>query len=109
HAHRDALAAARTALADPATTPSARVLREIEQDYGKSYFEFARARSLQKRRDLLALPFPAALESRFRRMADESLAAQREIEASDRLPFETYRQQYLAQDLLAGMRLPAMG
>lgn len=109
HAHRDALAAARAALADPATTPSARVLREIDQEYAKSYFEFARARSLQARRDLLALPFSAAQESRFRRMADESVAAQREIEASDRLPFETYRQQYLAQDLLAGMRLPAMG
>ena len=106
-AHGDALEAARAALADPAATPSARVLREIERDYGNSYADFALARSLQRRGDLLALPYPAEMEARFRSMADESLAAQREIEASDRVSFETYRQQYLAQDLLAGLRLPA--
>ena len=106
-AHADALAAARIALADPATTPSARVLREIEQDFGNSYFDFALARSLQKRGEMLALPWSAEQEARYRGMADESLAAQREIEASDHLPFETYRLQYLAQDLLAGMQLPA--
>ncbi|MGE5088292.1 MAG: glutamate--cysteine ligase [Candidatus Levyibacteriota bacterium] len=109
HAHRDALAAARAALDDPAATPSARVLREIERDHGNSYADFAVARSLQRRGDLLALPYPAEVEARFRAMADESLAAQRDIEAADRVPFETYRQQYLAQDLLAGLRLPAGG
>jgi hypothetical protein len=36
-------------------------------------------------------------------MADESLAAQRAIEAADSVPFEAYRQQYLAQDLMSGM------
>ena len=102
----DALAAARAALADPAKTPSARVLGEIEQDFGNSYFDFALARSLQKRGEMLALPSSAEQDARYRRMADESLAAQREIEASDPLPFETYRRQYLAQDLLAGMQLP---
>ncbi len=107
--HQRALAAARTALADPATTPSARVLRAIEHDYGNVYFDFALARSLQARRDLLALPYPPGIEARFRRLADESLAVQREIEAKDCVPFETYRLRYLAQDLLAGMLLPVTG
>jgi glutamate--cysteine ligase len=101
-AHRDALAAARVALADPAATPSARVLRDIEGQHGNSYFDFALARSAQRRSELLALPYPAEVESRFRDMADQSLAEQREIEASDSLPFETYRLKYLGQELLAG-------
>lgn len=104
--HQRALATARTALADPASTPSARVLGAIEREYGNAYFDFALARSLQVRRDLLALPYPPGIEARFRHLADESLAVQREIEAEDRVPFETYRRGYLAQDLLAGMLLP---
>jgi hypothetical protein len=38
-------------------------------------------------------------------MAGESLAAQRQIEAGNTVPFEVYRQQYLSQDLLAGVPL----
>ncbi|MGA8030863.1 MAG: glutamate--cysteine ligase, partial [Casimicrobiaceae bacterium] len=93
---------ARVGLADPAATPSARVLRDIEGQHGNSYFDFALARSAQTRSELLALPYPPEVESRFRDMADQSLAEQRDIEASDSLPFETYRLQYLGQDLLAG-------
>jgi len=35
-------------------------------------------------------------------MAEESLAAQPQIEDTDRIPFETYRQNSLAQDLMGG-------
>jgi hypothetical protein len=38
-------------------------------------------------------------------MAGASLAAQRQIEAGDTVPFEAYRQQYLSQDLLACVHL----
>ena len=51
---------------------------------------------------MLALPLPVETASRFERLAEDSLAAQREIEAKDNVTFETYRQQYLTQDLLGG-------
>ena len=45
------------------------------------------------------------MEVRYARMAEESFAAQRRIEAADSVPFETYRQQYLSKDLLSGSLL----
>ena len=42
------------------------------------------------------LPLSAESASRFARLAEESLAKQREIEASDSMLFEMYRQQYLS-------------
>ena len=97
--HRDAVTAARQALADPESTPSARVLRDVRERHGKSFVDFALAKSQSHRRELLARPFPAAALERFERMAEESLARQQSIEASDTLPFEEFRQQYLARAL----------
>jgi glutamate--cysteine ligase len=99
-AHRHALAAAVAALADPASLPSARVLAELQQHYGGSYVRFALARSLAHREELLKESLPADVARRFEEMAKESLAEQRGIEAADTLPFETYRQRYLATDKL---------
>lgn len=101
-AYRDALPAAGAALANPSLTPSARILREMEQNYDKSYFHFALAQSVQHRSTLPALPFAAEVEARYTRMAEESLAAQRQIEALDTVPFEIFRQQYLSPELLSG-------
>jgi glutamate--cysteine ligase len=75
----------------------------MQRRFGNSYVEFALAHSLQHRDYVLALPFSDETASRLRRMADESLAAQRKIEQADTVPFETYRRQYLAQDLMSGM------
>jgi glutamate--cysteine ligase len=58
---------------------------------------------MRHRRHLLESPLPAETSARYARMAVESLAAQRQIEAADTVPFEVYRQQYLSQDLLAGV------
>src|SRR2546425_1247774 len=52
NAYRDALAAAATAVGDPALVPSARVLSEIQQSHGGSYARFALARSLEHARTL---------------------------------------------------------
>ena len=101
-AYRDALAAAGAALADPATLPSARVLREAEQEFDKSFPRFALAYSQRHRRALLDLALPGATADRYERMAEESLAEQRAIEAADTESFEVHRQRYLAQDLLSG-------
>ncbi len=45
---------------------------------------------------ILQLPFPAEIAERFVRLAEESVTEQRAIEAADTLPFESYRQLYLA-------------
>jgi glutamate--cysteine ligase len=96
------LAAAARALRDPASLPSARVLRETEQAHAKSFPDFALAQSRRHRDDLAKRPLAPDVEARFAKLAEESLAEQRRIEASDDVPFETYRQRYLGQDLLAG-------
>ncbi len=98
--HRDALAAAAAALADPASLPSARVLAEMQQHHGGSYARFALARSLEHRSVLLKEPLPADVAARFEHMARESLAEQHRIEAADTVSFETYRRRYLATDKL---------
>ena len=97
--HRDALAAAAALLDDPALTPSAHTLRTMAQRFDNSFSRFALAQSQQHHHTLLALPFDRDAQVRFARMAEESLAEQRRIEAADDMPFETYRQRYLAGEL----------
>jgi len=104
-AHRKALSAATQALGDPSLTSSARVLRELHDIHNRSYLAFAQARSVQYRGYFLELPFPPEIQTRYLRMAQDSLAEQRDIEAADRIPFETFREQYLSQDLLSGLRI----
>ena len=94
-AHRDALAGALAALDDADATPSARVLRAMEH-YGNSYVRFVLAQSRAHRETIMSLPFSAEVAARFARMAEESLAEQRRVEAADNVAFEAYRQQYLA-------------
>ena len=76
------------------------MLSEIRERCGGSYFRFALEHSLRHRTALLGQPLSADEESRFRRMAEESLDQQRVIEAEDDLPFEAYRQQYLSPEAL---------
>ncbi len=104
-AYRDALSAAGAALADSSATRSARILAEMERSYAKSYVGFALAQSMQHRRAVQDLPLAAEVEARYARMAEDSLAAQRKIEAADSMPFEAYRQKYLSKDLLSGALL----
>jgi len=101
--HRGALDAARARLDDPAHTPSAHVLAQMHEHHRDSYVDFALTRSLQHRRTLLSLPLPDDAAARLAGMAAESLARQRELEASDTVPFEEYRQRYLALDVMSGM------
>jgi glutamate--cysteine ligase len=95
-AHREALASAVAALHDPAATPSARVLEAVARDHGGSYVRFVLAQSRAHRDAILKLPIADDVTARYARLADESLAEQREIEASETIPFEAYRQLYLA-------------
>jgi glutamate--cysteine ligase len=102
-AHAQALAAARAAVNDPDTLPSARVLAEMKALHGGSHDAFMRAHSLRTREHMLELELPADDARRLATLAAESLAEQARIEAADTMPFEIYRQQYLAPERL---RLP---
>jgi glutamate--cysteine ligase len=91
-----ALDAVRAGLAQPASLPSARLLDALSRDFGDSFIEFTHAQSQATRAQVLAMPYSPELQSRFEALARESIAKQRDIEASDSLPFEQYRLQYLA-------------
>ena len=97
--HRDALAAAEHALASPASTPSARVLDEMRQRFHDSFFQFGLAQSLLHRAELSNLALSRDAELRWVGLAGESQQAQQRMEAEDTLPFETFRQEYLARDM----------
>src|SRR6266853_1608625 len=99
-AYRGALAAAARAVDEPASLPSARVLAEMQRSYGNSYSRFGLARSLEHAKILRSEPLPAETEARFARIAEESIRKQKEIEAADRVDFETYRQKYLSAESL---------
>jgi glutamate--cysteine ligase len=94
-AYRDAVQAAAAALEDPESVPSARVLHAMQRNHGGSYVRLVLAESLLHRATLLSMPLPARVEQEFADMARASLAKQRQIEAHDRVDFETYRQKYL--------------
>jgi len=99
-AYHNALAAAVAALNDPDSVPSARVLREMQERHDSSYIRFSAAQSLRHAADIKHLPLPAEVEEIFAQLAKDSLEEQRQIEAADTMPFEIYRQQYLAPERL---------
>src|SRR5437763_7559576 len=76
-AHRDALEAAVATLADPSSTPSARVLQTMKRDYDNSYVRFALAQSRAHRRLLMKLPLPPEVAMRFAPTARESVGLPR--------------------------------
>lgn len=98
--YTDALRSAQALLHSPELLPSARVLAVMERDFGNSFTAFGCAQSQQARGKLLSLPFGATLQSRFAAESERSVRSQSEIEAADRIPFETFRQQYVSAELL---------
>src|SRR5688500_3179815 len=94
-AYAAAVAAAAAALEDPESVPSARVLHAMQRNHGGSYLRFALAESLLHRGSLAAAPLPAKVAEQFAAQARASLAEQRDLEASDRTDFETWRRRYL--------------
>jgi len=94
-AHAQALRSARERLKEPATTPSARVLATILQDFRGSFVEFGRAQSQQIKQGLVRLPLAADAQARLVELARRSVEDQERLEAADTVPFEIFRQQYL--------------
>jgi glutamate--cysteine ligase len=103
--HAEAVQAARTALRDPASLPSARVLEAMTAEHAGSFTDFARQRSSQVKAHLTALPFPEAEAARLAAIARTSIEEQAAIEAADSMPFEVYRTAYLDTSRLGGPRV----
>ena len=95
-----ALRDARALMSAPERTPSARVLDSIVQSHQHSFEAFARQQSMAARDALLALPWTAEPQAHYVTMADESIVVQKAIEAADMLPFEDWREQYMAVEQL---------
>jgi glutamate--cysteine ligase len=94
--YRDAWLAAARVLTQAQQLPSARVLATMATDFDNSYLRSTRAQSVQTRSLLLGLPWTPAQQQHFEAMARDSVLEQRRIEAADTMPFEIYRQEYLA-------------
>ncbi|MFZ5550844.1 MAG: glutamate--cysteine ligase [Pseudomonadota bacterium] len=96
-AHRDALGAAQSALAMPATLPSARVIETLRREHGGELVPFVDGRSALAREQLLARPLPDAdAPARWAAEAAESLAEQARIEAAETQSFEAFLADYLS-------------
>jgi glutamate--cysteine ligase len=99
-AYREALAEAGGRLADPDTTPSARVLHAMARNHDNSFLRFVLIESTLHKGTLKARELSREVRDRFARLAAESLDQQREVEAADKVDFETFRREYLAHELL---------
>ena len=68
----------------------------MTQDFDNSFVKFVRAQSFKTRDALQSLPLTDASLARLSELSEQSVQAQKKIEASDTLPFEEYRQQYVS-------------
>ena len=62
--------------------------------------KFVRAQSFKTRDTLQSLPLADESLARLTALSEESVQARKKIEASDTLPFEEYRQQYVSPKCL---------
>lgn len=87
-----------TQVAEPETTPSARVIEELQQA-NCSFFDFAlqMARSHKEYFSSIA-PMPADRMSLLQEEATASIERQEEIESADEISFEQYLANYFAED-----------
>ena len=94
-AYSEALAVAQQRVAQPDSTPSARVLEQMRRLHGDSFEQFGLTQSLWARDHLLNLPWTQAQQAKFEDMAAQSVQAQQAIEAADTGTFEEWRQRYM--------------
>src|SRR4051812_14382015 len=99
-AYQGAYEAMRKLVADAGETPSARVLHAMARNHGNSFVRLALIESTLHKAALQRLELAKPVREHFSRLAAESLVNQRDLEAADAIDFETFRQRYLAADLL---------
>jgi glutamate--cysteine ligase len=83
------------AMKDPDRTPAARMLAEMRRER-ESFFEFALRMSRTHEQRIKQIELSEERKRYFSDAARQSLAQQREIEASDAISFEEYLKQYFA-------------
>ena len=72
----------------------------MADEHENSYVRFVLKQSRQHLSSIGNAVISPAEEARFAELAEGSILEQRQIEASDSLPFEEYRQRYLSPDRL---------
>lgn len=102
-AYGDALRDAIASLADPQRLPSARVLAQMQERYASSHVSFILDQSQRHAGAIKRMDLDAAVAARFTKLAAESIHQQKQIEEGDTMPFEIYRQRYLAPERLNAM------
>ncbi|MBP7080209.1 MAG: glutamate--cysteine ligase [Rhodocyclaceae bacterium] len=100
NAYAETLTAANAAVNDANQVPSARVLSSMINQYDGSHVRFTMTEALKTKSELLNLPFTEQQESMFCEMSKQSVERQAAIEIADTVPFETYRENYLAASSL---------
>jgi len=98
--YSQALAQSRARVAQPETTPSAQVLRTMIEQYDRNFLAFSLAQSKKARETLLGLPWTPEQQARAQAQAQQSVAEQRAREKADDLPFEEWRQRFMAPQTL---------
>ncbi len=99
-AHRQACAAAASALQQPERLPSAQVVAALQQTPGLGHLGFARLRSELNQRELTATELSPEALAAFRQQALASLEDQVQMEAADAMGFEAFRQDYMSPEHL---------
>jgi glutamate--cysteine ligase len=83
-------------LANPALTPAAQVLADL-QTHGENFFEHTNALAEKHRRYFAENPLNADKLAHYRQQADSSLATQQTLEELPQLAFDEYLANYYAQ------------
>tara|TARA_B100001093_G_scaffold520489_1_gene616686 strand:- start:2967 stop:4658 length:1692 start_codon:yes stop_codon:yes gene_type:complete len=96
NAYDGALAKMVSRIEQPALTPSARVIDEMDT-HNESYIQFGIRWAKQHSKNFAARTPDEALDVKQKNIAKASLLKQKEIESSDRLSFEHYLEQYYRQ------------
>ena len=72
----------------------------MARDFDDSFVRFARAQSLKTQAALQSLPLTEEQFTRFTALSQQSVDAQKAIEAGDSMLFEDYRQRYVSPEHL---------
>lgn len=96
-AHSDVVKAQMEKLIDPATTPSAQVMRNLF-DNDIPFFQFAMNRAHETEKFFKSQPLTPEEAAAFRKEAKRSIEAQHRLEASDDVSFEQYLNSFFVQD-----------
>ncbi len=95
-AHLQALELQQAKIADPALTPSARVLRDMTAA-GLSFYAHTLALAEQQRSYFANRPLPEAQKRVYAQLSESSLQTQAALEADQQLDFAQYLENYYAQ------------